>query len=385
MTLAKEQSANQVKCVGEPGEDFARSEGRAYFNGPDRIDSYQQLTQLYRDFSARAREQYDRRRVVFRVRCTDAVVTQLVAENRLPVEVILPLRLIDPATTDALITLGENVHTSEVREWPAVYQYWQRPNGNGRTPIEQIARHNPNRVRLTNDLVPADAETLHRIWQPFGWTLQGVEEFIRDYRTDGRFFSGVVDRQTNTLVSACMAEGITIAGIPLIEGTEYGTLPGQEGNGYCTAAVVGLHAQILQRMVYSAELQNSGETASETTQPERLHLPLILAEFNMTSRSDIVGRHTGMTVPLVEGTPGLESTPIQVLRHNVSVFDRHQPNTVTPDDLAEHAGRYREAFGRTYPYWRHFIVGMLPAEAIRNHYSREQVALMLSRLEQRSE
>jgi hypothetical protein len=359
-----------VENVGRPGENFNRSEGRAYSNVIERIDSFDQLTQMYLEFSERGRNEHHRRRIVFRARCSAEVAEQLSTTNRnlLPVEVMLPLSQIHPGETDFLVTLGENVHPSEIPEWEEVYQYWQNPNGHGRTPSMQIERLNQGNFRLTNQVVESDVDCLTEIWRPFGWTREGVLHFIQNYQQEGKFFSGVVDPATNTLVSASMAEGIELAGIQLIEGTEYGTLPGHEGHGYCTAAVVGLHAQILQ---------HHRESGAE-------QLPLILSEFSMTSRSDIVGRHAGMTIPLVEGTSGLENTPIQVLRYNVSVLDRRAPNSISWRGLGDQRNTYRDAFRTMHRYWRNFIVGVLPAQAIEEQYSPEQIEQMLSQFQQRS-
>lgn len=126
-----------IESIGRPGHDFSRSEGRAYSNVEQTVTDPQQLIAAYREFAAQGIEQHHRRRVVFRARCSDAVIDYLLsAENtQLPVEVILPLSLVNPESTDAMVTLGENVHPSEVPEWNDVYQYWQQPNGNGRTPI----------------------------------------------------------------------------------------------------------------------------------------------------------------------------------------------------------------------------------------------------------
>lgn len=121
-----------------------------------------------------------------------------------------------------------------------------------------------------------------------------------------------------------------LAGVQMFEGTEYGTLPSHTGHGLCTAAVIGLHAQILDRHYY-------GQQDRAT--------PLILSEFSMSSRSDIVGRHAGMTIPYVEGSTGFEQTPFQVLRHNVSVQDGLARNDLSWRSWQhEQKAQYRDAF-----------------------------------------
>jgi hypothetical protein len=358
-----------IESIGRPGENFDRSEGRAYRNDEDIVTDYATLVEQYHQFAQAGFETHHRRRIVHRLRCTAEVVEQLLSpENTVPVEVILPLSSIHPESSDALVTLGENIHPSEVPEWADVYRYWQHPNGNGRTPLQRIERL-PTRFSLVNTPRLEDVACLARIWQPFGWTPAAIESLIESYQAEGKFFSGVFDREQNCLVSACLAEGMNLAGIQMFEGTEYGTLPESSGHGLCTAAVIGLHAQILQQHLYNGEHTEG---------------PLILSEFSMTSRSDIVGRHAGMTIPYIEGSQGYENTPFQVLHHNVSVRDGHQRNELRWKQWNhQQKANYRQAFATPYPYWRNFIVGMLSAESIAQHYSETQVAQVLQHIEGR--
>lgn len=233
-------------------------------------------------------------------------------------------------------------------------------------PLDRVQSIDFNQFFLSDQLNESDADRLAQIWQPFGWTRNGVSAFIQaqeDHFTG--WFSGARERENGQLVSACMGEGLRLAGAYIVEGTEYGTLSGYEGNGLCTAVVSLLHAQVLNDTLYT-----TGNT------------PLIVSEFNMTSRSDIVGRHAGMTIPLVEGTSGLEDSPIQVLRRNVSVLDRYPANTtISWRDLGEARSTYRDAYRTTFGFWRNFIVGLLSRESIEKNYSQSQVTEMLSRIE----
>lgn len=355
------ENQGTVSSTGEVGADLHRSEGRAYYNYPTIITDFDDLTTEFSQFRANAQTE-SRRRVVFRAIINEDVLQQLLSSD-LPKELIIPLSQISSNDQNYVVILGENVHLSEIPEWGDVYQYWQHPNGSHKTPMDRVIHATKvEGFQLTNQLTLADSPQLARIWAPFGWSEFGVRKFIESYQNNPNvWFSGVRDPETNLLVSACEGERLQMAGIDIVEGTEYGTLPGYEGLGLCTAAVTNLHAQILNDTVYT-----TGET------------PLIVSEFNMTSRSDIVGRHAGMTIPLVENTPGLEDSPIQVLKYNVSVLDRETPNNLNWRALGEERHTYRDAFRNPFRYWRNFIVGILPEASISTHYSREQVQQILA-------
>lgn len=366
MSTQKEITSNGPGANNPEGQILFRNEGRAYWSYETRIDNFSELNKAYVDWQNTAKEN-GRRRTVLRARCSQEVVDQLL-ESNLPREVIIPLNTIWPESTDYLVVLGENVHASDIPEWSEVYNYWQHPNGSHKRPIDRITNATQNEgFVVTNELSLEDVPQLQEIWRPFGWSRQAVIDFVNTYRDNPKlWFSGIRDPQTGRLVSACEAELANLAGISLVEGTEYGTLPGYEGMGLCTAAVTALHAQVLRDTYY--------QTGTA---------PLIMAEFNMTSRSDVVGRHAGISIPLVENTPGLEATPIQVLRMNVPVLDRLTPNTINYRDLGDQRTRYRDAYRHTYHrYWRNFIVGTLPLSSIEAHYNPQQVETILSIINQ---
>ncbi len=351
---------------GGPGLNLERTEGRAYYNFEERIATLETLVSEYEQFHRLALEN-GRRRSVFRARVSQEAF-QAININSLPLEVALPLSHINPEETDVIIMLGENVHNSEVPEWDSVYNYWRHPNGNGRTPLNRVENINRADYHLTNQLQVEDAARLAEIWTPFGWTETSAREFIEKYQQhpEGIWFAGVIDRNTNQLISACMGEGLQLGEVFLIEATEFGTLPGLEGNGFCTAAVTTLCAQILRDTFYT-----NGT------------MPLLVSELSMTSRSDIVARHAGWSIPGVEANQDLDQ-PIQVLRYNVSVKDRRDRNQLRWQDLGEDRLRYQEAFSTPYRFWRNFIVGMLPLSAVNAHYSPEQIETMLSQLQERA-
>lgn len=368
-------SSEQLKSTGPLGRDLQRSEGRAYYNVEHAVSSVEELRALYAQFQAEALDA-GRRRTVIRVRCNRETYLEAMSfgaddPRALPIEAALPLVMLDPQNTDLILMLGKNIHPSleEVPEWSEVYEYWQQPNGrsHGRnfTPFQRVEYVDSNRYQLINQPLPEHVDDLTAIWAVFGWGQAGVIDFINTFpaKTD-QWFSGYVERETGRLVSACMGESLDLADQLIVEGTEYGTLPGFERQGLCTAAVVALHAQVLNDTLY------------QTGQ-----IPLIVAEFNMTSRSDVVGRHAGMTIPFIEQSPHLHETPFQVLRRNVSVVDHYPPTNIRWRDLNDRELKFRDAYrGNKYRYWRNFIVGMLPQTTITQSYGPEEVTTIMERI-----
>lgn len=342
-------STEVITSTGSLGPDFNRSEGRAYFNVPERMHSYNELKDLVGDFSSEAMQRGRRRWVVRTV--ADADTTTEVLANGLPLEARVPLNMIN-MSHDNLMMFAGNCHRSDIPEWKEVAKYWSEPNGRFTTPLDRIERVVNSGYELITKPETTDDLDLLALWIPFGWDSAGIKEQIKRFQEGNGWFSGV--RHNDRLVAACMGEGLQLPGVLIVEGTEYGTHPDYRGKGLCTAAVAGLHAQILQ------------------DQPEAL----IVAEFNMSSRSDVVGRHVGMTLPLVEGMQ--PENPIQILKRNVAVFDGQPTNDLTPDELGVMRNYYIEAFGDTYPYWRNFIYGILTKQAIDQHYSPADTKKILS-------
>ena len=100
----------------------------------------------------------------------------------------------------------------------------------------------------------------------------------------------------------------------------------------------------------------------------------------MASRADIAARAVGMTVPGVEGIQGLEDTPRQVLRQNVSVLDHRAPNDRPSYMLFDQPTRelFRDAYRMPYQYLRNFLVGMLPKSQIETLYTKNTVEAIVS-------
>lgn len=370
--MASKIESKQVTSVGRAGErNYTRSDGRAYWTLDEVCSSAQSLIHQFEDFQTKSLE-HQRRRTVMRVRCTEQVFQELTAQNSLPVEVAIPLNLVDNTTSDYVLIIAQNQHDSAVPEWPEVYDFWSKPKEIRLTPVQRVERiHNSGKYQLCSTLTLEDAERLQQIWAPFGWDLDGVIDFINELPSSKtKWFSGVRDIKTHKLVSACMGELLEFAGIRYVETTEYGTYVSQsyglrsrenqngsqnnyEGQGLCTAVVSALHAQILRDTLYTDNIP-----------------VLIGAELNMTSRSDVLARNLGYTAPGVENNRTLPG-PIQVLRYNVAVEDRGEPNHLQPHT--------QNSSWRTenYQYWRNFIMGVLPRNTIDTYYSPEQVQHIL--------
>lgn len=365
-------SNEQVISVGEAGPpNYERSDLRAYWTADVVYQSVEDVMEDWAIFYEQS-QRLSRRREVFRFRATSDVVELLLQSAQTPVEAVIPLSLIDPHTEDSVVIMAENRHDSPVPEWDAVYSFWKEPRQMRMSPLERIQHvQESEEFQVINTLNPADALRLSQIWAPFGWSQAGVEEFISELpTTQQKWFAGVRYLTSGQLVSACMAEQLEFSGVRYVETTEYGTYAPRpqglrqrdnqngrtfEGRGFCAASVSALHAQILRDTLY-----RDGSPV------------LIGAEFNMNraSRSDVVGRNVGYTVPYVEGNPHLQS-PFQVLRYNVAVEDRGDPNSL-----------YLPEFAQTnYQYWRNFIVGILPREAIVRYYSPTETEAMLQLIE----
>ncbi len=343
-----------ITSTGKLGADFDRSDGRAYLNVSDRVNHVRGFLDVKKDFDMQALEQGRRRsviRAIVKSDTADKIKGQVVPEANIPLDIIG-----QPENT--LLVFGNNVHRSETPEWLEVHDYWRKPMRKFTPPAQRMTDLAEEGYQFISAPRVCDREDLYQIWKPFGWTRQGVAVKITEFEVGGGgWFSGIVNRN-DRLVSACMGEKLEMPRVALLEGTEYGTAENARGKGLCSAVVAGLHAQMLRDTLYSGE-----------------NMPLIFSEFNMSVRSDVVGRHTGMVIPLVrEGE--MCAFPVQLLRRNVSVLDGQPVNDLSPDELGIMADFFRKSYGKTYPYWRNFVVGVLPKTAIDTHYSEQTVKEM---------
>jgi len=350
----QKNTGNEIlTSMGQAGlPDYSRSEGRAYQTLLHVINSWDDIVQAYTALRSEALNR-GRRRVVLRAECSGDVDVFSDEPFPVPIEVVLPIGIVRPQNNGNIIYAAENFHNSQVHgNYGDLALFWFRHNQLGnlaKTPLDRI-RKLDSPFSLSKKLTEDDIDDLYKLWRPFRWTREGVEKFIKE-KSDNMWFSGVRDRQTGNLVSACMGESLNFGSILAVEGTEYSTLPEYGGKGLCTAAVVGLNAQVLN-----------------DTMKRQEEYPVIIAEFNVASRSDMVGYAAGMYLPNLMNP----FSPMQVLRKNVSVLDSLEPNDVKWEELGDEKQHFRDAFRTTHRYWRDFVPGILPLRNIEAYYDSDQ-------------
>jgi hypothetical protein len=343
-------AVEQLGKFGEP--ELNRSEGRAYWTLNSVCKSDHELLQKWHLLQQQA-EVAGRRRTVLRAHVTFQLA-QSAQTLGLPIEANIPI------ANGAILILGENVHNSDVPEWETVAEDWLDAEPLSLTPTERLARL-PARYEIIKQPSLQDTQSLTTLWMPFGWNHETITNYIRSQQIAkfGFWFSGVRDKATGKLVSACMGQGADLAVQYIVEATEFGTNQNELGRGLCTAAVIALKAQIV-----------------EDSRMKLQQLPLIFSECSLTSRSDMVARKAGQTIPGL--TEDHRYNPWQVLRRNVAVLDGHAKN-----DLYEAVPKkYQAAFNEgEYRYWRNFVVTTLSPENIENFYNPQACREILARIQ----
>ncbi len=141
----------------------------------------------------------------------------------------------------------ERVDPTLQAQWEAARSIWSEPIHI--TPQDRLITLREQGYTTDTNLTLADADSLHQVWKSFGWTLEGVEQFINTYDsgdpTKAGWFACMRD-QSGRLVSAAKAEALAIGDIQLIESTEWGTNEEMRGQGLGTGAVIALNHAILQ-------------------------------------------------------------------------------------------------------------------------------------------
>lgn len=352
-----------VGIAGKP--DFDRSEGRAYLTIEHLVTDINELRSSFSNLKEEGLTR-GRRRVVLKAEVSSDVIPEITTDlinHGLPYEVIVPKSVVDPNSTNSIVYIGENIHpnnlTGNVEE---VYKFWRNREelaNLATTPLESLDKPG---FELTVRPNKEDGFELYNLWRNFGWNRDMVSDFIKHFgeRKD-LWFSGLREKRSGNLVAVCLGEAIRFGETLFVEGTEYATDENFGKKGLATAAVVGLHAQILNDTLYK-----NGE------------IPMITSEFNIESRADMVGYKTGMHVVIPdEGA----IAPQQILHKNVSVLDNKPINDLSWNDLGEQKARFRNAYRTPYRYWRDFVVGVLPFSNLIRYYNRDQVTLMLRHYE----
>jgi hypothetical protein len=353
----------QVSSVGKAGEFEQRSNGRGYLTESHVITSETDFMAAWEAVRRRCQNE-SLRRAVYRAVVSESVAQELIRNQNIPLEVIVPLSDVDTNRTDYLVMVAENAHHSSVEKWPEVFGFFATQSET-RSPSVQLQevlnitdQLNQARFALVSTPELQDAQDLAVLWFPFGWTLgeSGTKAFIEGFAESGIYFSGIRDMTTGRLVAACIAEQLTIAGQVVVESTEWGVNPNYRGHRLGTAAVAFLNAQILHRTY-----QNNDP------------LPLIFAETNASSGAYRVAAHVGMRPPLWQlATP---QTPIQMIRQNVDVWDGQGLSPSSPDQASP---QYQTSFGENYAAWRDFVFCRLDQATIATHYSPEQVTAIMN-------
>jgi hypothetical protein len=365
------ESNSPISSAGVVGLDTSRSNGRTYWTRDELIDDGRLLqAELIASavMASASSHGEPNRRSVYRAHVSEnALRTAVVEGNMPPLEVSVPLRVVDHRSSDWLIVHGHNLHYSPVPEWQDVYKFWKSPPVRTRTPLQRVQAL-PSDYSLTNHPVSADIECLLDTWKPFGWTREGIEEYVETFPQTSMkgngWFSGVRDENGN-IVTSCMADSARFGGIEYVEPTEFGTRREHRNKGLCTTNVAGLIAQIV----------------SSKREEQHGLMTVIGSEFNMhpAERSDVVGYAVGMTIPGVEGAHGLEDNPLQVLRYNVAIADGTNGHTLRgslPQGTIFGLSSHHQSMA---PYWQNFIVGVLPERSLRNYYDEDSTGKILSR------
>jgi GNAT superfamily N-acetyltransferase len=359
-------SAHPVSSTGGEGYSHRPAE-RGYHNEPQLVTDASTFIDLWQETSNHAISEDQKRRAVLRAVVT-ADVARAALDAGLPVEAAISLSDIYPDSTDVLMYVATNVTEPQpyAPEASGVIEDWSMHTHRTPNPLETMQYVEGLGYSFIDTPNREHAAELARFWSAFGWTEEGIAEFIENFSVSpaDKLFSGITDADGH-LVAACTSEGITMAGYRFIEVTEFFTDPDHRGKGLMTAALSGLVAQIYSRV-------------HDTSVFDGVR-PVIYAELNMAKRSDKPARDAGMTIPGLHD----ETIPFPVLHQNVIVFDggpgvifeRMDPvaRDYFEDSLAQVEGQ---------PL-RDFIVGVLPDDAIAEYYANEQVHTMVTMYQRR--
>lgn len=143
---------------------------------------------------------------------------------------------------------AERIDSTVQNQWDTARRVWRMPIHI--TPQERLTRLQDGGYSTDTTLNLSDIQPLFDAWKPFGWTIEGVKQFIETYDPLDSAKAGwfaCARKHDGTLCSAAKAEGLTIGGIQIVETTEWGTTSAERGKGLGTGAVIALNQTILQR------------------------------------------------------------------------------------------------------------------------------------------
>lgn len=204
-------------------------------------------------------------------------------------------------------------------QWAIAQRVWGEPIHI--TPQERLSSLQTNGYHFDSMLSSNDEVPLHQAWRPFGWTTEGVKQFINTYDPNDPAKAGWFACMRNSdgmLCSAAKAEALTIGDIQVIESTEWGTHSNMRGKGLGTGAVIALNHAILNH-------------------PPRAPY-VIMAEANLDPNSPghRVARDVGFSPA---GADMNDPMPNHVLRAHVSVdgaLRSFLPVQLTPDAITQY-------------------------------------------------
>lgn len=325
--------ATEFTSTGRPGEPENRSYRRLYQTWDKPINDIQKLIDKFNFLESNVD---GHRRIVLKSLCSNQVLNEAI-QTGLPIEAVIPMSIVT-GDESSIIFLGKNFHDSPPQgrkeELNLIVE---------KKPLEKITSVIEKGFTLSNHLNENDSDNLYSLWHRFGWTREGIVDFIKKIQSheNNLWFSGMRDNLTGQLVSASQAEAVNFSGIRYVETTEYSTLEGYSKHGLCTASVEGLVAQVLN------------DTNKENVPT------VITAEFNTSSTSSAVGANAGFIIPKHDGIS-------QILSYNVAVEDNEQPNQISFEP-------WEDPDGIPLKYLRDFAVAVLPAENIQRFYSPDVV------------
>lgn len=373
-----------VENTGSIGQDFDRSYARSYWTWEHGVISCPaQASDAFHHFLEASWDR-GKRRTVFRAPMTGDVVGQLCRDestrNYLEAAIPIPEKTIGENGL-YLVTMAQNRPVySQVENIAQVMFYWTGIRKTDISPAKRVLNHIEQGWIMTNKIENSDLSSLYNLWKPFEWKEEQIrimqksitEQSNRGTNKRTLWFAGIRNPESGILISAAMAERLD-GDIPIdeerklifIEGTEYATDPNFEGQGHASATIAYLHQQVINDVVYGTG-----------------RYPLIIAEFDISSRSDIVGGHAGMIVPVDGSIPN-------TLRDNVVVLDRRNPNGILfhrqLSKAWEQNPNMKKAYKFPFRYLRNFVVGYLPSESIDGLYSESDVINVLHESDKRRE
>ncbi len=202
-------------------------------------------------------------------------------------------------------------------EWEVARNLWCTPAS--RNPLDRLSGLAQKGYSIGQRFQRSDIPQLATIWQPFGWTEQGIEEFFSAYDPEDPMRAGwftCVRDPSGTIQAAAKAEQLSLGPLTFVETTEWGTTRVERGKGLGTGAVIALNQNILQRPPNSPFV--------------------IMAEANLAP--DLPGHRVARDAGFVPAGADMTSpTPNHVLRAHVSVDGQLRnflPVQLTPQAVA---------------------------------------------------